>query len=155
MCIHKGPGCGLTKLFAWFTLYQARNSILGLALTHWGLVTHICVSKVTIIGSDNGLSSGRRQAIICTNAVTLLIGPSGTNFSKILTNIHTFSFKKMYLKMSSENGGHFVSLIIVTKWVKQGSSTSWVCIFTVSVNPFIRMLKDRHDSCGYLCWLHF
>ena len=27
---------------------------------------HICVSKITIIGSDNGLSFGRRQAIICT-----------------------------------------------------------------------------------------
>ena len=25
-------------------------------LTHWGRVTHLCVSKLTIIGSDNGLS---------------------------------------------------------------------------------------------------
>ena len=33
-------------------------------LTHWGRVTHICVSDLTIIGSDNGLSPGRRQAII-------------------------------------------------------------------------------------------
>ena len=33
-------------------------------LTHWGRVTHICVSKLAIIGSDNGLSPGRRQAII-------------------------------------------------------------------------------------------
>ena len=32
-------------------------------LTHWGRVTHICVGKLTIIGSDNGLSPGRRQAI--------------------------------------------------------------------------------------------
>ena len=30
-------------------------------------MTHICVSKLTIIGSDNGLSPGRRQAIIWTN----------------------------------------------------------------------------------------
>ena len=45
-------------------------------LTHWGQVTHICVSKLTIIGSDNGLSPGRRQAIIWTNAVVLFIGPS-------------------------------------------------------------------------------
>ena len=37
-------------------------------LTHWGRVAHICVSKLTIIGSDNGLSPGRRQAIIWTNA---------------------------------------------------------------------------------------
>ena len=70
-------------------------------LPHWGRVTHICVSKLTIIGSDNGLSPGRRQAIIWTNAGILLIGPSGTNFSEISIKIHIFSFKKMQLKMSS------------------------------------------------------
>ena len=37
---------------------------LVLTLTHWGRVTHICVSKLSILGSDNGLSPGRRQAII-------------------------------------------------------------------------------------------
>ena len=42
-------------------------------LTHWGRVTHICVSKLTSIGSDNGLPPGRRQAIIWTNARILLI----------------------------------------------------------------------------------
>ena len=70
-------------------------------LTHWSRVTHICVSKRTIIGSDNGLSPSRRQAIIWTNAGILLIGPSGTNFSEILIEIITFSFKKMRLKVSS------------------------------------------------------
>ena len=64
-------------------------------------MTHICVSKLVIIGSDNGLSPGRRQAIICTNAGILLIGPLGTNFSEILIEIHTFSFKKMPFKLSS------------------------------------------------------
>ena len=58
--------------------------------------------KLTSIGSDNGLSPGRRQAIIWTNAGIFLIGPLGTNFSEILIEIHTFSFKKMHLKMSSE-----------------------------------------------------
>ena len=70
-------------------------------LTHWGRVTHICVGKLTIIGSDNGLSPGRRQAIIWTNAGILLIGPLGTNFSEILIEIVPFSFKKMRLKVSS------------------------------------------------------
>ena len=70
-------------------------------LTHWGRVTHICVSKLTSIGSDNGLSPGRRQAIIWTNAWILLIGPLGTNFSEILIKILTFSFMKMRLKVSS------------------------------------------------------
>ena len=70
-------------------------------LTHWGRVTHICVSKLTIIASDNGLSPGRRQAIIWTNAGILLIGTLGTNFSEILIEILTFSFTKMRLKVSS------------------------------------------------------
>ena len=70
-------------------------------LTHWGRVTHICVSKLTIIASDNGLSPDRRQAIIRTNAGILLIGPMGTNVSEILIEIQTFSLKKIRLKMSS------------------------------------------------------
>ena len=36
------------------------------SLTHWGRVTLICVSGLTIPGSDNGLSPGRPQAIIWT-----------------------------------------------------------------------------------------
>ena len=60
-------------------------------------MTHICVSKLTIIGSDNGLSPGRRQTIIWTNAGILLIRPQGTNFNEILIEIHTFSFKKIHL----------------------------------------------------------
>ena len=67
-------------------------------LTHRGRVTHICVGKHTIIVSDNGLSPGRRQAIIWTNAGILLIGPLWTNFSEILIEILTFSFAKMRLK---------------------------------------------------------
>ena len=72
-------------------------------------MTHICVSKLTITGSDNGLSPGRRQAIIWTNAGILLIGPLGTNFSEILSEIHTFSFKKMHLKTSSAKWRPFFS----------------------------------------------
>ena len=70
-------------------------------LIHWGRVTHICVSKLSIIGSDDGVSPGRPQTIIWTNVGILLIRTLGTNFSEILSEIHTFSFKKMRLKMSS------------------------------------------------------
>ena len=73
------------------------------ALTHWGWVMHICISKLTIIGWDNGLLPGRRQAIISTNAGILLIGPLGTNFSEILIEIYIFSLKKMHLKLLSGN----------------------------------------------------
>ena len=75
------------------------NIVIILFPTNWGRVTHICVSKLTGIGSDNGLSPGRRQAIIWTNAVILLIRTLGTNFSEILSEIHSFSFSKMHLKM--------------------------------------------------------
>ena len=64
-------------------------------------MTHVCVGNLAIIGSDKGLSPGRRQAIILTSAGILLIGPLGANFSEILIEIHTISFKKIHLKMSS------------------------------------------------------
>ena len=80
----------------WHYLYM-----LNRPLTHWGRVTHICVGKLTIIGSDNGLSPGRCQAIIWTNAGILLIRPLGTNFSEILIKITTFSFKKKHSKVLS------------------------------------------------------
>ena len=64
-------------------------------------MTHIYVSELTIIGSDNGLSPGRHQAIIWNNAGLLLIEPLGTNFSEILIGSQTFSFTKMHFNMSS------------------------------------------------------
>ena len=60
-------------------------------LTHWGRVTHICVSKLNNIGSDN----------IWNNSRLLLIGPLGANFSEIFIEINTFLFKKMHLRISS------------------------------------------------------
>ena len=44
-----------------------RHYICDNLLTHWGRVTHICVSKLTIIGSDHDLSPGRRHAITRTS----------------------------------------------------------------------------------------
>ena len=68
---------------------------------------HICLGKLTIIGSDSGLIPGGCQAIIWTNAGILLIGPLGTNFIEILIAIYTL--KEMHFKILSENDGHFVS----------------------------------------------
>ena len=102
----------LPSLYAWYFIRRSQAyisnqrsvasiSIACFILTHWGRVTHICVSKLTDIVSDNGLSPGRRPAIIWINAGILLFGPLGTNFYEILTEIHTFSFKKIKIKMSS------------------------------------------------------
>ena len=62
-----------------------------------------------IIGSDNGLRPSRHQAIIWISAGILLNGPLGTNFSEVLIELYTVSFKRVHLKCPMENGGHFVS----------------------------------------------
>ena len=77
---------------------------------------YICVSEIPNIGSDNGLSPGRRQAIIWTNVGLLLIRTLRTNFVELLREIHTFSFKKMHLKMSSGKRRPFcLGLNVLTK----------------------------------------
>ena len=94
------------------------------ALTHWGRVTHICISKLNIIGSDNGLAPGRRQAIIWTNAGILLTGPLRTNFSEILVEINTSSYMKMHFKMSSGKWRPFyIGLSVVTVLTPLGNET--------------------------------
>ena len=93
----------------------------------WSWVTHICIVKLTIIGSDNGLSPGRRRAIIWTNAGILLIGPLGTNFIEILIGIQTFSFKKMHLKMSSAKT---TSILSRPQWVKNVDKHHLLCLMT-------------------------
>ena len=94
-------------------------------------MTHICVSKLTIIGSDNGLSPNRHQAIIQTNTGILLIGPLRTNFNEILIEIHTFLFKKIHLKMSSG------------KWRP----------FCLGLNP--RRTAHLVTRCLCCCWIRF
>ena len=70
-------------------------------LTHWGRVTHICVSKLTIIGSDKGLSPRRCQAIIWTNGGLSLIGPLGTKPSEILTFIQENAFERVVCELAA------------------------------------------------------
>ena len=124
-------------------------------LTHWGRVTHICVKKLTIIGSDNGLWPDRRQAIIWTNAGILLIGPLGTNFSEISIEILTFSIKKMRLKVSSAKRRPFclgLNVLIVSwpsremSWKRQAHIWLFVCgIEPVmrSFEVFIGVIQDK------------
>ena len=95
------PWLSLVQISAYKVFWCWRWNIPALGLTHWGRVTHICVGNLTIIGSDNGLPPGRRQAIIWTNAGISLIRPLGTNFNEMLIKFLTFSFMKMRLKVSS------------------------------------------------------
>ena len=70
------------------------DTYLSVSITHWGRVTYTCVSKLAIIGSNNGLSPGRRQAIFWSNAGIVLIGRLGTNCGEILIEVHAVSFKE-------------------------------------------------------------
>ena len=89
-------------------------------------MTHICVGNLANIGSDNGLSPGRRQAIIRSNAGILLIGPLGTNFSEIWIGIQTFSLKKIRLKMSSAKRRPFcLGLNVLNLNRRHGISLRW------------------------------
>ena len=124
-------------------------------LTHWGRVTHLCVSKLTSIGSDNGLWPGRRQAIIWTNAGILLIGPLGTDFSEILSEIHTFSFRKMRLKISSGIWRPFcVGLNVLIHCILHAFSGS-LAIFIILVWSEFRnnqVVMDNHSLDTIYCF---
>ena len=121
-------------------------------LTHCGRVTHICIDKLTNIGLDNGLSPGRRQAIIWNNAAILLIGPLGTVFSEILIVIHTFSFKKMHLKMASVKWRPFcLGLNVLIRYIKFGvTSLVWNkmedILKTFSIANYLMKILDKHST---------
>ena len=141
--LFKGIVIGLWKMVEIPTSYMSAICITtevspNLCLTHWGQVMHICLSKLTIIGSDNGLSPGRCQAIIWTNAGILLIGPLGTNFIEILIKIFAFSLKKMDLKMLSGKWRLFVSVssqshqalkrVMCPTWLTVLWPPGWECV---------------------------
>ena len=110
-------------------------SISGMpyALTHWGREMHISFSKLTITGSDKGLSPGRCQTIIWTNAGLLLIGPIGTNFSEILIEILIFSLKKMSLKVSSAKWRPFCLAFNVLR--PAGTQPPWTTTSLLTTSP--------------------
>ena len=139
----------LTHIHCWDIANWARRTIFyeipskiqppsfkEIPLTHWGRVTHKCVGNLTIIGSDNGLSPCRRQAIIWTTAGMLLIGP---NFSEILIGIETFSFKKLYFKTSSAKWRLFCLGLNELKFLQNGHhsalvSMRWIAVLALSVS---------------------
>ena len=101
----------------------------GDELTHWGWVTHICVRKLAIIGSDDGLSPGWCQAIIWINAGILLTGLLGTNVSEILIEILIFLLKKMHLNVSSAKWGPFsfgLNVLKLSDILTQEPWTFWI-----------------------------
>ena len=122
-------------------------------LTHWGRVTHIYVGNLTTTGSYNGLSPGRRQAIIWTNARILSIEPLGTNFSEILIGIQILSFKKMRLKMSSAKWRPFcLGLNVLTMYSRTTALTLWQSCYPHSDNNVTlkAILQGSFRLCNWL-----
>ena len=110
-------------------------------LIHWGQMTHthiyiyvcVCViSKLTIIGSDNGFSPSLHQAIIWINAGILLIQSIGIRFSEILIEILIFSCKKTHLKVSSAKcwpfclGLNMLRMVAHALWSEAYRVVSWL-----------------------------
>ena len=118
-------------------------------LAHSGWVTHICVGKLTIIASDDGVSPVRRQAIIWTSAGILLIGSLGTNFSEHLITIHVFSFKQIHLKMSSGKwrpsclGFNVIKVILDTLGIFPIGLSLW---FHLNANPQFSTNLSTHNG---------
>ena len=63
---------------------------LEIKLTDWGPVTHICFVILTIIGPDNGLSTGRHQTIIWTNSSSYFVSNKMATIS--INNKHTVNY---------------------------------------------------------------
>ena len=125
---------------------------------------HICVSKLTIIGSYIGLSPDRRQAIIWTNAGILLIGPLGTIFSEILIEILTFSFKKMRLKVSSAKRRPFCLGLNVLSGCLCPIQCGWQMSVETSDNLYyrfiihdwtIKVVESRYGQIQHFDKIHF
>ena len=125
----------------------------GPTLTHWGRVTHICVGKTTIIGSDNGLSPGRRQAIIWTNAGILLIGTLGINFREIWIECHSFPVKKMHVKMSSGKWRpSCLGLnVLISIPCTRTSMYLWPCHLRTRIRPSVWCNLNRDSSMKIQC----
>ena len=73
-----------------FAKMQLSYNFVSIGLINWVRNTYICAGKLDIIGSDNGLSPCRRQAIIWIIVGILSIRPLGTIFSEQKFKIHIF-----------------------------------------------------------------
>ena len=119
-------------------------------------MTHICAGNLTIIGSDNGLSCGRRHANIRTSGVVSSIGHVGTTFSQIVFEIRTFSFNKIDFKPSSTKWQPFYSGLNVCRL---DTNISWLYAHfhcqkqkeTKKIKPFQWEHTVLH---GYECLMH-
>ena len=101
---------------------------------------HILISKLTIIGSDNGLSPGQRQAIIWIDAGILLIHPLIINFSEILRQSQRFFYQTKIENVVCE-----MAAILSPPQCVNGE---------ISKRIFSKPHPDGSCSHGYTWWRH-
>ena len=116
-------------------------------------MTHTCVSNQTIIGWDNGVSPGRRQAIIWSNGGIIFIRTLGTNFSEMLSKksyivIHENSFQNVVCEMAA-----ILSRSQCVKTLTPGKSSGItmaqvpICLCSPRVNP-----AQSHTETFFIHW---
>ena len=122
--------------------------------THWGQVMHICISKLTTIGSDNGFLPVQSQAIIWTSAGIWLTGNLGTKFSEILIDILIFLFWKCVWKW---HGSHFVMASV--SWKKKQTSAEMNrkvgrihILFTCNNHHFLHKVPMLNECYSEKAW---
>ena len=126
--------------------YQFRILRVDIIEAQWRIYASV---NYAIIGSDNGLSPGRRQAIIWTNDVILLIGHLGTNFNDFFfIKIKTFSLTNLYLKVSS------AKVVAILTWPQCVNGSAWDLMWleTGSVTCCINnelASNSLHPHCDY------
>ena len=118
--------------------------------THWGRGTHIIVGEHANIDSANGLAPNPRKTIIWTNAWILLTEPLATNFNETIIEIHTFSFKKMHLKLSSGKCRPSCLGLIVLKHVSERGTRCILQIMLKLRGSLLRMLMHAGESMCYI-----
>ena len=127
--------------------YMKYIGIVLIGLTYWGRLTHIYVSvEYAIIDSDNGLS----PAIIWTNAGLLSMRPLGTNSIEIIIEIHTFSLKKIHLKMASVKWLPFCLGPNVLRVIKSGPIITWSNITPCNTQHY----NEKSRSYFELTWTY-
>ena len=92
------------------------SCLLGKYLTHWARVTQTCISILTIIGSDNVLSTGRQQAITRTNADYCQLDSWEYISVKFESEFYHFHSRKSIVKCHLKSGGHLVSASMCLLW---------------------------------------
>ena len=99
------------------------------SLIHWGRVMHICDGNLTSFGSDNGLSPGQHQPIVCTNVRILLIGPLETNFTQFSIELF-MSLIVLYFLHSTSVPSFYIAVVLTLStsiFNKESACESYVC----------------------------